>query len=201
MPDYFAIGKRKPASLRRHRFGRTELGACSRRQGALVRIKETTLNPEKPGDFLAWLDGALALESLVAAQPENRKDRIRRRLGRVPRRRARVPRPLGAVEVRTGRSSLKRQLWAQLLKIVYGHDIETDAFWLQHTYLVVVAKCIAFAVLGMNEDDPGRLLAGRRSAPASPERSRAIFRLGRRRPRRRQARAPDHGPCPTLPAR
>ena len=61
---------------------------------------------------------------------------------------------------------LKRQLWAQLLKIVYGRDIESDALWLQHTYLVVVAKCVAFAVLGLNEDDPVRLLSGEALASA-----------------------------------
>jgi hypothetical protein len=38
--------------------------------------------------------------------------------------------------------------------------------WLQHTYLVVVAKCIAFAVLGLNEDDPALLLAGEALANA-----------------------------------
>ena len=61
---------------------------------------------------------------------------------------------------------LKRQLWAQLLKIVYGKDVENDPLWLQHTYLVIVAKCIAFAVLGLNEDDPGRLLSGEALASA-----------------------------------
>ena len=32
-------------------------------QGKLVRIKETNLNPDKPDEFIAWLDGALALKS------------------------------------------------------------------------------------------------------------------------------------------
>ena len=74
---------------------------------------------------------------------------------------------------------LKRQLWAQLLKIVYGRDVESDALWLQHTYLVVVAKCIAFAVLGLNEDDPARLFRVRPwRAPASAAPSRAIFSTG-----------------------
>lgn len=61
---------------------------------------------------------------------------------------------------------LKRQLWSQLLKIVYGRDIENDALWLQHTYLVVVAKCVAFAVLGIGEDDPAKLLSGEKLASA-----------------------------------
>ncbi len=57
--------------------------------------------------------------------------------------------------------ALKRQLWAQLLKLVYGRDVESDALWLQHTYLVIVAKCIGFAVLGLKEHDPARLCRAR----------------------------------------
>jgi hypothetical protein len=56
--------------------------------------------------------------------------------------------------------ALKRQLWAQLLKLVYGREVESDALWFQHTFLVVVAKCIAVAVLNLREDDPNRLLSG-----------------------------------------
>ncbi len=67
---------------------------------------------------------------------------------------------VGAPEDRSRRPRLKRRLWAQLLKFVYGRDVESDALWLQHTYLVIVAKCIAFAVLGLNEDDPATLLSG-----------------------------------------
>jgi SAM-dependent methyltransferase len=56
--------------------------------------------------------------------------------------------------------SLKRQLWAELLKLVYGREVESDALWFQHTFLVIVAKCIALAVMQMCEDDPKRLLSG-----------------------------------------
>src|SRR5262249_24590388 len=57
---------------------------------------------------------------------------------------------------------LKRQLWAQLLKLVYWREVESDQLFFQHTFLVVVAKAIALAVLDMNEDDPARILSGRR---------------------------------------
>ena len=43
-------------------------------RGELVKIKETTLDPEKPGDFLAWLDGALALK--VSLPPDTTTVRI-----------------------------------------------------------------------------------------------------------------------------
>jgi SAM-dependent methyltransferase len=58
--------------------------------------------------------------------------------------------------------ALKRRLWTQLLRLVYGRDIEDDALWLQHTYLVVVAKAIAARVLGFEVDKPDELLSGRR---------------------------------------
>jgi hypothetical protein len=56
--------------------------------------------------------------------------------------------------------ALKRQHWAQLLKLVYGHEVESDALWFQHTFLVIAAKWIALAVLSLREDDPRQLLAG-----------------------------------------
>jgi hypothetical protein len=127
--------------------------------GRLVTIKETNLNPDKPEEFLALLDGALALKVSLPPDPTT----VRIELG------------ADSVAFRTAETALrslwdklkvrpevvlKRQLWAQLLKIVYGKDVENDPLWLQHTYLVVVAKCIAFAVLGLNEEDPSRLLSG-----------------------------------------
>ena len=56
--------------------------------------------------------------------------------------------------------ALKRQLWAQLLKLVYGREVETDALFFQHTFLVIVAKAIALAVLGLRDDNPRHVLSG-----------------------------------------
>jgi hypothetical protein len=56
--------------------------------------------------------------------------------------------------------ALKRQLWAQLLKLVYGREVESDALFFQHTFLVIVSKAIALAVLGLQDDDPKRVLSG-----------------------------------------
>ena len=134
-------------------------------QGALVRIKETILDPEKPGEFLAWLDGALALKISLPPDPQT----VRIELGadsvafRAADKALRALWDKLKIEAAVG---LKRQLWAQLLKIVYGRDADSDALWLQHSYLVVVAKCIALAVLGMKEDDPARLLSGEALASA-----------------------------------
>ncbi|MGO9743742.1 MAG: N-6 DNA methylase [Roseiarcus sp.] len=127
--------------------------------GKLVRLEETILDPEKPENFLAWLDGALALKISLPPDPttvqiELGGDSVAFRAAEKALREAWArlgPRPAEA---------LKRQVWAQLLKFVYGRDVENDALWLQHTYLVIVAKCIAFAVLGLHEDDPAKLLSG-----------------------------------------
>lgn len=137
----------------------------AREGDALVTIKETILNPDKPSEFLAWLDGALALK--VSLPPDPTTVRIELGADSVAFHTAEAA--LRALWERLKSNPtllLKRQLWAQLLKIVYCRDIESDALWLQHTYLVVVAKCIAFAVLGLNEDDPARLLSGEALASA-----------------------------------
>jgi hypothetical protein len=128
-------------------------------QGALVTIKDTILDPERPGEFLAWLDGALALKISLPPDPET----VRIELGAdsVAFRAADAALRALWARLKADRAvMLKRQLWAQLLKIVYGREVESDALWLQHTYLVIVAKCIALAALGLNEDDPARLLSG-----------------------------------------
>jgi hypothetical protein len=134
-------------------------------QGALVTIKETVLDPEKSGEFLAWLDGALALK--ISLPPDPQTARIELGADSVAFRAAdKALRALwNKLKIDTA-VSLKRQLWAQLLKIVYGRDADSDALWLQHSYLVIVAKCIALAVLGMKEDDPARLLSGEALASA-----------------------------------
>ena len=130
---------------------------------ALVKLKETTLDPDKPSDFLAWLDGALALKASLHPDTQT----VRAELGGDSVAFRTAEKALRALWERLKSDKavhLKRQLWAQLLKIVYGRDIDSDALWLQHTYLVIVAKCIAFAVLGANEDDPARLLSGEKLA-------------------------------------
>jgi hypothetical protein len=121
--------------------------------------------PDKPGDFLAWLDGALALKVSLTPDPET----VRIELGTDSVAFRRAETQLRALWERlkpVPAHPLKRQLWAQLLKIVYGRDVESDALWLQHAYLVIVAKCVAFAVLGIHEDDPAKLLSGEKLASA-----------------------------------
>jgi hypothetical protein len=128
--------------------------------GVLVKLKETQLDPEKPELFLAWLDGAVALKKELPPDPLT----IRLELGQdsvAYRRASAALQALWAKLKGEPAVALKRQLWAQLLKLVYGKDVESDALWFQHTFLVVVAKAIAVAVLDLREDDPKQLLSGR----------------------------------------
>ena len=133
--------------------------ACEERKGTLVKVRETTLDPNAPEPFLAWLDGALALKSSLPPDPLT----IRAELGQESIAYHRAHQELMALWLRLEQQpaeALKRQLWAQLLKQVYGREIESDDLWIQHTFLVVVAKCIALAVMQLPEDDPRRLLSG-----------------------------------------
>jgi N-6 DNA Methylase len=127
--------------------------------GKLIKIKEIILDLQKPDLFLAWLDGVVALKASLPPDPLT----IRIELGQDSVAFRRAGAALASLWGRLGRDAgvaLKRQLWAQLLKLVYGREVENDALWFQHTFLVIVAKCIALAVLGLREDDPKRLVSG-----------------------------------------
>lgn len=125
----------------------------------LVKVKDVILDPDKPDFFLAWLDGALALKSSLPPEPLT----IAIELGQdsvAYRRAAESLRKLWDKLKDDKAVDLKRRLWSSLLKLVYGKEIESNVLWFQHTYLVIVAKAIALAVLDIREDDPKRLLAG-----------------------------------------
>jgi hypothetical protein len=94
--------------------------------GKLITIKETILDSEKPEEFIAWLDGALALK--VSLPPDPATVRIELGADSVAFRTAETA-LRGLWDRLRGRPEilLKRQLWAQLLKIVYGRDVESDA--------------------------------------------------------------------------
>jgi len=160
MPDYLADREREEGA---HFIGIASDGRAWQvfelRDGALVKIKATTLDPAKPEAFLAWLDGAVALQSELAPDGLN----IRAELGQDSVAyhlvRARLA-ELWASVASVPAEALKRRLWADLLRLVYGRDVDSDALWFQHTYLVVIAKSIALAVMGLDEGDPARLLSG-----------------------------------------
>lgn len=160
MPDYLADREREE--------GERFVGIASDglkwavfelRDGALVTVRQTTLDPDRPEPFLAWLDGALALKSSLPPDPLT----IRAELGSDSVAYHLVHEALAELweKVRAQPAeALKRQLWAELLKLVYGREVESDALWFQHSYLVIVAKCIALAVMDLDEDAPREMLSG-----------------------------------------
>ncbi len=160
MPDYLADREREEGEkfIGIASDGRT-WAAFELDAGKLIKIKETNLDPEKPEVFLAWLDGVVALKASLPPDTLT----IRVELGRESVAFHRSQTALAALwsRLRDDRAvMLKRQLWAQLLKLVYGREVESDDLWFQHTFLVVVAKCIALAIMHLPEDDPKRLLSG-----------------------------------------
>ena len=160
MPDYLADREREEGS----RF----VGIASdglkwvvfeRARDSLVKVKQTTLDPDKSDAFLAWLDGAVALKSALPPDPAT----VRIELGHDSIAYRRASEQLAALWAKwkdEPATALKRQLWAQLLKLVYGREVESDALFFQHTFLVIVAKAIALAVLGLRDDNPKRVLSG-----------------------------------------
>jgi hypothetical protein len=126
---------------------------------SLVKVKETILDPDKSDAFLAWLDGAIALK--IALRPDPLTVRIE--LGQDSMAFRRANEQLARIWTKWKDDpavALKRQLWVQLLKLVCGREVESDALFFQHTFLVIVAKAIALAVLGLRDDDPKRVLSG-----------------------------------------
>jgi hypothetical protein len=125
----------------------------------LVKVKETTLDPDQADLFLSWLDGAVALRSTLRPDPIT----VRVELGQDSIAFRRANEQLGILWAKwrdDPATALKRQLWSQLLKLVYGREVESDALFFQHTFLVVVSKAIALAVLGLRDDNPKRVLSG-----------------------------------------
>lgn len=133
--------------------------------GALVTLKEAVLDAEKGEAFLAWLDGVLALKGSLP--PDGLT--IRAELGPDSIAFKRVDRELRALWDELSEhpaEALKRQLWADMLKLVYGREVEDQSLWFRHSYLVIVTKCIALAVMDLPEQGPKRMLSGEAFASA-----------------------------------
>jgi hypothetical protein len=130
------------------------------RHQTLVRLAEYVPMADRPRDLLLWLDSAVAVGTGLVPEPEV----IRRELGResiaYDRARAGLAEAWQEVAAHPD-AALKRQLWAQLLRRVYGSDVDQDELFFQHTYLTVVAKTMATRVLGIELPGPRELLEGR----------------------------------------
>jgi len=135
------------------------------RAGAPFFLRRHKTDPKKPDDLLAWLDGAVAARAEIPPDALN----ILAELGAGSVAFLRAQAALGEAWTAIAdhpTASLQRQLWSQLLTLVYGKEVEDDDLWLQHTFLVIVAKSIAARVLEVEADDPEAILSGRAFAAA-----------------------------------
>ncbi len=111
----------------------------------LERIgEEFKPSADEPYKLLNWLESVVATQDRLPPDVE----RIKLELGRDSVLYPRAMRELRALWDEIGADPevmVKRQLWDRLLRVAYGSEIEAPELFLQHTYLVIVAKAVATA--------------------------------------------------------
>lgn len=133
-----------------------ELAAFFLKDGSVVEVGRHRTDPDRPRELLAWLESTVAVGDGLPPEPEA----IAREFGRES---LAARRALDELETLWGRlgdtpeARLKRELWSRLLSLAYGAQVGEDALFLQHTYLVVVAKAMAWSA--MMETPPGNAAA------------------------------------------
>lgn len=130
------------------------------RSGTLCSFAPFVPSAKKPRELLAWLSSVVA----VSTELEPTSEVVRRELGRGSLAWNISHQELIAVwhEVRRRPDvRLKRDLWAHLIRRVYGAAIDENSLFLQHTYLTIIAKTMAAKVLGVPVTDSTTLLSGR----------------------------------------
>lgn len=119
---------------------------------------------DKPRNLVAWLEGVVAVQDRVPADALNIINELGRESTAFARVSARLAAAWNAVRLNP-EASLKRQLWARHMGSVYGDEsklVQDDTLWLQHTYLVTVAKAVAAGAMGFDGQSPHELLDGSR---------------------------------------
>lgn len=133
--------------------------AYEMRDGTLVPLTTCEARSTEARGLTAWLEGVVTIQDRLPADALN----IINELGRQS---AAFGRTLGLLAkawqaiANQPEATLKRQLWTRHLGLVYGKAIEDDELWLQHTYLVAVAKAIAAGAMGFSNLRPDQLLSG-----------------------------------------
>lgn len=129
------------------------------RDEALVPLTAFEPRASEPRKLAAWLEGVVAVQDTLPADALN----ITNELGRES---AAFARTVGLLSkawegvADHPEAALKRQLWERHLAFVYGKAIGDEGLWLQHTYLVTVAKAIAAGAMGFERLTPHELLSG-----------------------------------------
>ena len=116
------------------------------RGDSVVEVGAHRAEPEKSWELLAWLRSTVAIGEDLLPEPET----IKREFGReslAARRALDDLNELWAQVARTPDARLKRELWNRLLSVAYGAEVGDDDLFLRHTYLVVVAKAVAWSAM------------------------------------------------------
>ena len=112
----------------------------------VIEVDAHHSNPETPRELLAWLQCTVATGEGLQPDPET----ITREFGRESLAAQRALQGLTELWDEAGQTpeaQLKRELWSRLLSVAYGADVGNDSLFLQHTYLVVVAKAVAWTAM------------------------------------------------------
>ena len=116
------------------------------RRSHVAEVEAHRTDPAAARNLLAWLQGAVALGEGLLPAPHT----VKREFGRESLAARRAIDDLGDLWDRIGQTPearLKRELWDRLLSLAYGAEVGDDALFLQHTYLAVVAKAVAWAAM------------------------------------------------------
>jgi SAM-dependent methyltransferase len=143
----------------------SEWEAYELRGGEPFLLRHHKTDPHRGDELLAWLDGAVASRSEIDPDALNITAELGHQSIAFLRAKAILARAWAQVATHPT-ASLQRQLWSQLLTLVYGREVEDDDLWLQHTFLVIVAKAVAARLMEVEADDPQAILSGRSFADA-----------------------------------
>ncbi|NBB83376.1 MAG: N-6 DNA methylase, partial [Alphaproteobacteria bacterium] len=130
------------------------------RSDRLCQIGAYRVEATNANGLLVWLESVIG----IGADLEPTAETIRRELGKES---AAFARATGVLEAAWSRlatdseAALKRRLWSELITAVYGRSQDSDELWFQHTFLTIIAKAFAHAVLRVTPDDAEDLLQGR----------------------------------------
>jgi hypothetical protein len=161
LPDYLSEQERQ---WKRPFIGIATDGATweafEMRGKAMVSLGRAKADPSRPEALLAWLEPALSERDDLPADALT----ITRELGRDSLAFRRAEGRLADLWARLAddpETRLKRDLWDGLLREAYGAEVGEDSLFLQHSYLVIVAKTIAARALDLPATDAGAILSGR----------------------------------------
>lgn len=129
------------------------------RSGKLRQLETFTTPHDNPRELLAWLSSVVA----VNAELRPSSDVVKRELGRSSLAWNVAKQELATLwdEVHDHPDvKIKRNLWEQLIRRVYGITLHEDELFFQHTYLTIIVENIAAKLLGLSVVDPRDLLSG-----------------------------------------